>query len=214
MHERNPLLQSFYVAVIFGAYGFFVYVGYPRLPCAYMAWPHHKLVGAGVFALCVGSWVAACTVSPGIVTAETVATFDRYPYDGIIFGPGGVCRTTGVRKIARSKYCRYMRANVARFDHFCPWLNQAVGERNYRVFLGFLLVHVALLAYGTVAAGAILRSIVRDEQAREPVPPARARALLSFGIAGDGTRGPLSRIRKTPPPPPPPPSSAPPRAAL
>ena len=101
-----------------------------------------NIIGAGVFALCVGSWVAACTVSPGIVTAETVATFDRYPYDGIIFGPGGVCRTTGVRKIARSKYCRYMRANVARFDHFCPWLNQAVGERNYRVFLGFLLCHV------------------------------------------------------------------------
>jgi hypothetical protein len=45
---------------------------------------------------------------------------------------------------------------VARFDHFCGWLNNAVGEQNYKWFLLFLAVHCFMLSYATYILGAIL----------------------------------------------------------
>jgi len=56
----------------------------------------------------------------------------------------------GIVKPPRSKYCKLTQAHVARFDHFCPWLNQAVGAENYRWFLAFLLGHCLLLLYGAL----------------------------------------------------------------
>ena len=82
----------------------------------------------------------------------------------MLYREGRKCKTTGLPKLARSKFCRHMNCNVARFDHFCPWLNQAVGQENYRCFLFFLLAHVGLLAYGSVAMGLILGSEVVDRQ--------------------------------------------------
>ena len=163
LYERNPLMQCFYLAVVLGAYGFFVCTGYPRLPCTYFAgW--HRWSGLALLAACLASWHAACTVPAGIITPANRSRFARYECDEVLFASGRVCVTTGLLKPARSKYCKYMRGHVARFDHFCPWLNQTVGEENYRIFLGFLLLHVALLGYGALACLAILRSEVHDKQ--------------------------------------------------
>lgn len=53
------------------------------------------------------------------------------------------CRTTLLRKPVRSKFCSSSGFVVARFDHYCVWLNTAVGYGNHRVFMLFLLSHVA-----------------------------------------------------------------------
>jgi hypothetical protein len=35
----------------------------------------------------------------------------------------------------RAKVCREIASTVERFDHFCPWVEDAVGWRNHRHFL-------------------------------------------------------------------------------
>ena len=37
---------------------------------------------------------------------------------------------------------------VARFDHYCGWVSNAIGLRNLRYFLAFLLANVLMCSYG------------------------------------------------------------------
>ena len=43
-----------------------------------------------------------------------------------------------ILKPLRSKHCRTTKRCVARFDHWCPWMNNAVGRGNYATFILFL----------------------------------------------------------------------------
>lgn len=42
------------------------------------------------------------------------------------------CRTSLVHKPLRSKFCQHSGFVVARMDHYCVWLNNAVGYGNHR----------------------------------------------------------------------------------
>ena len=42
---------------------------------------------------------------------------------------------------------------MARFDHFCGYIDQSIGEENYRWFLLFLTVHCFMVVYGTLLVG-------------------------------------------------------------
>ena len=37
---------------------------------------------------------------------------------------------------------------MARFDHYCGWVSTAIGLRNMRWFLAFLVTNVLMCAYG------------------------------------------------------------------
>jgi hypothetical protein len=167
-NQRNPILQGFYLAVVLGAYGTVVINGYPRLPCYYLPLGHRFSAFTAV-AFCLWIWWKACTVSPGLVTPETLHRYDHnYPFDNWLYLEGRPrCRTSGILRPPRSKFCRFMGANVARYDHFCPWLNNAVGQENYAWFLGFLLAHCLLLAYGAAGMLALLASEAQDKQLLE-----------------------------------------------
>jgi palmitoyltransferase len=112
---------------------------------------YHKYLGYAVFAACGISWRWASTVSPGIITPKSLKRYDHYPYDGVLFLPGIKCPVTRtIPKLARSKYDRHRyHRNVARFDHYCGWVYNTIGEENYRFFLLFLLVHAGACGYGT-----------------------------------------------------------------
>ncbi|KAJ1410896.1 DHHC palmitoyltransferase-domain-containing protein [Ochromonadaceae sp. CCMP2298] len=58
--------------------------------------------------------------------------------------PHRYCPSSLVRKPVRSKYCVRRRCVVARFDHFCGWLNTTIGFRNHRTFVVFLVSHLLL----------------------------------------------------------------------
>lgn len=40
----------------------------------------------------------------------------------------------------RTRYCRMSRQCVDGFDHFCPWISNAVGHRNHRFFVAFCIL--------------------------------------------------------------------------
>jgi len=48
---------------------------------------------------------------------------------------GRLCTTTWVFKGLRTKYCTNTGACVDEFDHFCGWLNVAIGRGNHRPFI-------------------------------------------------------------------------------
>lgn len=75
-------------------------------------------------ALCPTTQVVKCEpagVGPVFRVALTVATAPRPP---------------------RAKYDAHTDRLIARFDLFCPWLNNAVGLANHVHFVGFLLTSV------------------------------------------------------------------------
>ncbi|CAM9107110.1 unnamed protein product [Phaeothamnion confervicola] len=156
-YQLNPLMQIFYLAIVNGSFILFLLEGYPRIPNAYFA-EYHKVAGYVVMASCILTFTLASHISPGVVTAESAARHDNYPYDDVLFSEGKECSTCKIPKLARSKHCRICNKCVPRFDHHCGWINQCVGEQNYKWFLLFLLVHCIMLWYGTVVIVGILAS--------------------------------------------------------
>lgn len=49
------------------------------------------------------------------------------------------CIHTLIRKPIRSHYSYDKRMNVARFDHYCPWVYNDIGIRNHKLFFAFIL---------------------------------------------------------------------------
>lgn len=149
--RRNPIVAIGYVVLVWGGFILFVIVGYPKFPNPYVAeW--HKLAGMLVMGLCVVSFLLAAWSDPGIVTTANVDTYvEVYCNDGIVYKGGRLCETCKLEKPARSKHDRSLGKCVAKFDHYCIWLHNAVGERNYRWFMLFLASHTMMLLYGTWA---------------------------------------------------------------
>jgi palmitoyltransferase ZDHHC4 len=153
----DAFMYWMYVVIVFGSWFVIFFYTYPWIDESegYIS-SYHKMCGYVVFLCCVSSWRLASTQSPGIITNENIENYDNYPYDGILFVEDRICPTLGIRKLARSKFDRYSGAHIAKFDHFCGWLGNAIGEENYRWFLLFLLVHAIMLVYGSMIVGWLL----------------------------------------------------------
>jgi palmitoyltransferase ZDHHC4 len=152
----DRMLMVVYCAVVFGAWSvIFAYI-YPWIDAQngkYVS-VYHKYVGYAVFGACVSSWRLAIRASPGLITAKNIQRYNHFPYDYLMFVPGQICKTRNIPRLARSKFDRFKyNENVPRFDHYCGWVHNTIGEENYRFFLLFLAVHVAMCAYGTYVVG-------------------------------------------------------------
>ncbi|KAL7432692.1 hypothetical protein ACHAXH_008494 [Discostella pseudostelligera] len=155
-------LQIIYLIVVLGSWSIVFAYGYPEIEKSKYIRSYHQYSGYVVFILCMGSWHYACFVEPGSITERTMPLFDHYEYDNILY-TNRLCPTLHIRKIARSKYDRCTRRHVPRFDHYCGWINQAVGERNYRWFLLFLIIHVFMCFYGTWVMTSVLYGEIKEK---------------------------------------------------
>ncbi len=151
---REPK-QLIYLVLVLGSGSILLAYGCPAIEKSKYISSYHQYLIHVLLLMCMASWHKACNVGPGNITARTIPLYDHYEYDNILY-TNKLCGTLHIRKIARSKYDRFSRRHIPRFDHFCGWLNQAVGERNYRWFLLFLCIHVFMCAYGTWAMASVM----------------------------------------------------------
>ena len=159
-NKPNPILQVFYLALIIGGYGFAVLEAYPHIPNSVVP-AYHKLAAALGVAWCIGSFFVACSVEAGTLTPDTWRRYDNYKHDDLMYENGREYIGHNTPKLARSKHDSVSGMCVARFDHYCAWLAQPVGERNYRWFLLFVASHAAMLGYASYLLGGILVHQVR-----------------------------------------------------
>lgn len=150
-----------YLVIVLGCWSIMFTFGYDLVTSSSHVSNVHKYCGYVVFVACISSWRYASRTSPGIITARTLAKFDNYPYDDLLFHDK-ICPTVKIRKLARSKYDRFSGKHIPRFDHFCGWINNAVGEENYRWFLLFLAVHVGMCFYGSIVTYWLFMGEVAD----------------------------------------------------
>lgn len=154
--------QLVYLTVVLGSWSIMFCYGYEEIEKSNNINTYHQYYGYVVFLMCMSSFHCACNTPPGSVTARTITLFDHYEYDDVLY-KHQTCPTLKIRKIARSKYDRFTRRHVPRFDHYCGWINQAVGEQNYRWFLLFLTVHVFMCFYGSWAVFRVLYGEVMEK---------------------------------------------------
>ena len=107
-------------------------------------------------------FLLTCFSDPGTITADNVALHAAaHAHDRLLFPPGKRCASMRLPAPARSKFCRVTNRRVGRFDHYCIWMNNAIGENNYRYFLAFLAWHALLCAYGAALMLAIIAGEAR-----------------------------------------------------
>jgi len=130
--------------IVYVKVGFMQYCPGPFLP------GYHRVTGSIVMFICYYTFYKACTTDPGVINnknhAKKVAKV--YKYDGAMYTKDNECSTCKYVKPARSKHCTVCDVCVERFDHHCVWINNCVGRKNYKWFLGFLFMHVIICLYG------------------------------------------------------------------
>lgn len=157
----DKTLAIIYFVIVLGSWSIILTYGYDFISKSSHVDSRHKISGYFVFLLCMWSRQKAGTTSPGYITERNMAKYDNYPYDNLLYA-NKKCPTMGFRKLARSKYDKFTNRHVARYDHFCGWIDNTVGEENYRFFLLFLLIHIFMCLYGTVVCYKLFKGECED----------------------------------------------------
>lgn len=154
-------LQSTIMSGIFCGLTFWVLVQFITdvLPLSYGS---HNVASMLFLALAftgLTCYFAALFMDPGIIKTGSEADIsntinkllDSGEYDTLNF-----CYATFVRIPARAHYDKIIGDVVARYDHYCPWLYNAVGLRNHRLFVAFLtLISLAITTLSIVVVWVI-----------------------------------------------------------
>ena len=164
----DRVLMLFYCVVVFGSWSIIFSYIYQWVDQQDYVSHYHKYAGYAVFGACVTSWRWACNTSPGTITAKNIHRYDHFPFDDIMFVGGSVCPTRNLPRLARSKFDRIKyNENIPRYDHYCGWVHNVIGEENYRWFLLFLFVHVGMCIYGSYVLGNLFFGLILENRLME-----------------------------------------------
>ena len=102
--------------------------------------------------VCCGALIICATADPGIVRSRPNVDLvpDDFRSEFIEEEVNGVrmkrkwCQTCRHYRPLRARHCREVDLCIHRFCHFCPWTNNAIGSRNNRSFLVFVMATCAL----------------------------------------------------------------------
>jgi len=96
-----------------------------------------------------------CTYSdPGTIKpngpehAKYLATTQSLAESGEVGAMSGkrLCHATQMELPLRAKYCKEIKACVLEFDHYCPFVHNAIGRNNYPFFFWYLIAHTITTA--------------------------------------------------------------------
>jgi len=97
---------------------------------------------------------------PGFIPRQPKPSGEEPPNNTAVVNPADgklwkYCSTCHVWRPPRSKHCRTTDACVYMFDHYCPWMGNAIGERNYIPFYSFvtLVMVYAIMIFVQVVMG-------------------------------------------------------------
>lgn len=119
----------------------------------------------------IATWALMVVVppTPGLVDSReadfSMILEKSLELGGVVPDSSLYCRTSMVRKPVRSKYCSTSGFVVARFDHYCVWLNTAIGYGNHRIFMVFLYTHVVA---NTCFLAMLIKALIRTNNKTGP----------------------------------------------
>lgn len=143
-------LLGLYFVIYSGLVGIFMSLVYPNF-CMFLSNPEfHNIFSLAVIPIPVVVVFLLQVTNPGNINADNVDDYlNTYPYDSLIYHPAK-CGHLRIPAVPRSRFCSFTGHRVARFDHYNPWLAQAVGERNTGLYVLFLLANLSILTYYTI----------------------------------------------------------------
>jgi len=88
---------------------------------------------------------------PGQISKKNVKEYLKTAeFDPFVHKEENECKICEIKKVPRSKHCNLCGFCVPMLDHHCVWINACVGEKNYKLFLMFLFIHMVWTTYGFI----------------------------------------------------------------
>ena len=161
INKRNPILIIAYIILINISFLLWLMLGQIQLPTILISYQptYYGIIG---IIICHISFYIACTEGPGIINNHNINCFNYHKYDNLMYVNNNICKTCNIIKPSRSKHCNLCGYCVPIFDHHCVWLNQCIGELNYKYFLLFLIIHVIFFTYGSYVIGGVIISEIYE----------------------------------------------------
>lgn len=146
---KSPLLAGIFSGTAFWC---IVTWAFNILPVLFFKKFFSNIILAGLVSVFAWSFFKAMFINPGYVPVPSDNNITLNQIEDLIrigkFDTDNFCVNSFVRKPLRSKYSKFNKKLVARFDHYCPWVYNDIGVRNHKLFMVFVYsLNLAVLLF-------------------------------------------------------------------